>query len=364
MRRAQPPRRAVHHVNAKEPSMSRALCCACVVTLAACGGPVTAQPTAKEQALATVKRDLQGHLDALTTASAALCAAAPAGRSTGWDSAADRPAIDAMKAQWKSARFEYESIEGAIAALFPELDVATDARYDGFLETATDTNLFDDQTVTGMHALERILWSDSIPPEVVTFEQGALGPRYQPARFPQTLAEAQDFKGKLCARLVTDCARMRTDFAGLTLDAASAYRGAIASMAEQVEKVKNASLGSEESRYAQTTLADLRANLSAGKETSAAFKAWLLEAQGSALDSGIAAAFARLDAAYALNAGDAIPRPPATWSETAPSAADLATPFGKLYTAVNAEADEKREGSLVHAMGAAADLLNIPHLAN
>jgi iron uptake system component EfeO len=358
-----PPRRADGHLAAKESTMSRALCCACLVTLAACGGPVTAPATAKEQALATVKRDLQGHLDALTTATAALCAAAPAGRSTGWDSA-DRPAIDAMKAQWRKARFEYESIEGAVAALFPELDVSTDARYDGFLEAATDTNLFDDQTVTGMHALERILWSDSIRAEVVTFEQGALGPKYQAARFPQTLAEAQDFKGKLCARLVADCTRMRDDFEGLTLDAASAYRGAIASMAEQVEKVKSASLGSEESRYAQTTLSDLRANLGAGKETSAAFKAWLLEAKGSALDSSISAAFARLDAAYAQSEGDAIPRPPATWSETAPSAEDLATPFGRLYTAVNTEADAKREGSLVHAMEAAAALLNIPTLGN
>lgn len=344
--------------------MRRALCCASLVALTACGGPTTAPASAREQALATVKRDLQGHLEALSAASAALCAAAPAGRSTGWDSAADRPAIDAMKAQWKKARFEYESIEGAIAALFPELDVSTDARYDGFLETATDLNLFDDQTVTGMHALERILWSDSIPSEVVTFEQGALGPKYQAARFPQTLAEAQDFKGKLCARLVTDCNTMRTDFAGLTLDAASAYRGAIASMAEQVEKVKNASLGSEESRYAQTTLADLRANLEAGKQTSGAFKAWLLEEKGSALDASITAAFARLDAAYGQLQGDAIPRPPATWSETAPTAADLATPFGKLYAAVNAEADPKREGSLVQAMDAAAALLKIPNLSN
>jgi iron uptake system component EfeO len=45
-----------------------------------------------------------------------------------------------------------------------------------------------------------------------------------------------------------------------------------------------------------------------------------------------------------------------------PSAEDLATPFGQLFTLVRDESDPDREGSTVSAMNAAADLLGIPQL--
>src|SRR5262249_14032903 len=138
---------------------------------------------------------------------------------------------------------------------------------------APDPDLFDDQGVTGVHAIERILWSDEIPEAVLDFESAL--PNYEPAAFPATEAEADGFKNKLCARLAAGSAQRQKDLQGRARDAPSAYRGVIGSMAEQVEKIDKASTGEEESRYAQYTLADMRANVAAGQTTYAAFQPWL-----------------------------------------------------------------------------------------
>ena len=303
------------------------------------------------------------NLDALATADAALQAAAPAGGANGWDvTGADAAAMTAMKTHWKEARTAYESIEGAIAVLFPDLDVSTDERYDGFLsDLGPDNDLFDDQGVTGIHAIERILWSDSIPADVVAFESSLAG--YQAARFPQTAAEAQEFKNKLCARLITDVGTMRSQFEPLALDPAAAYRGIIGSMSEQVEKANKAATGEEESRYAQYTLADMRVNVAAGVATYDNFAAWVTSQSGGAdADAKIRAGFARVDAAYANLQGDALPPVPHDWSSVSPSTADQATPFGMLYMTLLHEADPGASGSLVEAMSQSADLLGIPQL--
>ncbi len=123
--------------------------------------------------------------------------------------ATDAPAILELKTSWKRARIAYEHIEGAIAVLFPELDVSTDERYDGFVAEAVDEDLFDDQGVTGIHAIERILWSDAIPGPGLQFEQALPGNAYRAARFPGSRAEAQAFKDKLCGRLLADVTTMR-----------------------------------------------------------------------------------------------------------------------------------------------------------
>jgi iron uptake system component EfeO len=268
-------------------------------------------------------------------------------------------AVDQLKADWKKARVAYEHIEGAIAVLFPELDVSTDARYDDFIAEGADTNLFDDQGATGIHSIERILWSDAIPERVKTFEAGL--PGYQTAAFPSTSTEADDFKNKLCARLVTDVETMRAQFAPLALDVAAAYRGVIGSMVEQVEKAKKAATGEEESRYAQYTLADMRANVDAGVETYQAFRPWLLTMGGAALDTKISTGFQKVQGAYAGLTGDALPPVPTTWSMT-PSQADLATPFGMLFQLLETEANPDMAGSLVEAMNQSADLLGIAQL--
>ncbi|HEX6273749.1 MAG TPA: imelysin family protein, partial [Polyangiaceae bacterium] len=195
------------------------------------------------------------------SATRALAEHAPVPNDRGWSATLDRAAIAAMKKDWEAARWAYERVEGAVAPMFPESDTATDARYDDFLMTlgaAGDPNAFDDRGVVGMHAVERVLWADAMPPEVAKFERGI--PGYRAARFPENATDALDFKQKLAGRLVLDVEKLEREFSPLALDIAFAFRGLVDLAAEQVEKVDRAATGQEESRYAQATLRDLRAN--------------------------------------------------------------------------------------------------------
>ncbi|WP_437931531.1 imelysin family protein [Sorangium sp. So ce291] len=342
------------------------LAIAASLALPACSSDDTGPLTAADheaQAVLEVKALIQTNLDDLASAAAALQAAAPEPDKDGWSAAADTDAVDAMKAEWKRARRAYEHVEGAIAVVFRELDVSTDARYDAFIDASPDADLFDGEGVTGVHAIERILWSDSIPPAVVAFESG-LGESYSAAAFPATEAEAKAFKRGLCARLVADTKRMQSDFRGLALDAPSAFRGVIGSILEQVEKVAKAATGEEESRYAQYTLADMRANVEAGRLTYEAFQPWLFSKEGdaAAVDQAVLDGFQRLDQAYAALPGDALPPVPGMWSSEDPTAAQLQTPFGQLFSRVRSESDDTVEGSLASSMVQAAALLGIPEL--
>lgn len=299
------------------------------------------------QAILDVKAYTSGELDAFADAAAAIQAATP----EDWSDTA------AIEAAWKDARVAYEHAEGAIAVLFPDLDASTDERYDGFLAEGPDDYLFDDEGVIGVHAIERIVWSDRVPAEVVTFEEGL--PDYTPAAFPANATEQSDFRDLLCQRLVDDTITMRDEFEPLALDSATAFRGAIGSMAEQYEKVALASLGQDESRYAQHTLGDMRANLDGGRAIVAAFGPWI---DDDTLLGEIVDAFERIEAGYSAINGDAIPAVPATWNPDAPSEADLATPYGQLYMLVATEADPTISGSLVERLQVAADQLGIPQL--
>lgn len=331
---------------------------------AGCGGgdnqQVIDDAAREEEATLAVKVIIQGHLDDLHAAAVALAAAAPEPDADGWSASADAAAVASMKEQWKKARLAYESIEGAIAVLYPELDVSTDARYDAFIEVTPDDNLFDDIGVTGVHAIERVLWSDSIPPAVVSFESGLAN--YKAAAFPKAAAEASDFKDKLCARFVADTLAMRDKFAPLALDAPSAYRGVIGSLQEQIEKINKAATGEEESRYAQFTLGDMRQNVAAGRATYGAFQSWLIAKDGASIDAGILAGFKRLEDGYAAISGDSLPPVPDGWTSEDPSKEQLATPFGVLYSLLQAESDSAKEGSLVSDMVESADRLGIEPL--
>jgi iron uptake system component EfeO len=327
-----------------------------LVAIAAASG--CADP--KQAALNGTTTVINTDLEALAAAATALQDAAPAADADGWNAASDAAAVDAMRAEWAKARTAYERVEGAIAVLFPDLDAATDERYDGFIAEGADDNLFDGEGVTGVHAIERILWAGEHPAPVVAFESGLTG--YTEAATPATEAEAAAFKDELLQRLVDDTAKMRDDFASLQLDEATAYRGLIGSMAEQVEKVLLAGSGEDESRYAQYTLADMRANADGGKDIFENFRAWLDSSGGADDIAKIDAAFGRLDDAYAAVSGDSIPTVPETWNPDAPSAEDLATPYGQLFSAVNAEADFDNAESLVTALSDGGDRLGIPQL--
>lgn len=300
-------------------------------------------------------------LDVWLTASRELEAASPEPRDDGWREQ-DRPAISAMRAAWSKGRVAYEHIEGAVAPIFPESDTATDARYDDFLMRIGadgDANPFDADGVIGMHAIERILWSDAIPLEVLQFEQ--VLPGYRAAAFPRTRSEAEDFRRKLVAKLISDVSTLRAQFESVELDTAFAFRGLIDLATEQSEKVDKAATGQEESRYAQATMRDLRANQQGCRDAYELFRPWLLTTpDGPAHDAAVLAAFSRLEAVYAGVPGDAIPRPPRTWSSLDPTLNDVSSEFGKLFVAVASETDARREGSLHHSLLAAARSLGMP----
>jgi iron uptake system component EfeO len=324
--------------------------------LASCGGT-----DPEEEALLAVKDYVDVELEALRAAAVDLQAAAPLPDADGWNATDDADAVEAMRAAWRRARVAYEHIEGAIAILFPHLDRSTDERYDGFIEEDADPNLFDGSGVTGVHAIERILWADAHPAHVVEFEMALLN--YSPAAFPANEAEATTFRDELVQKLIEDVTRMRDDFAPLALDPAAAYRGVIGSMEEQQEKVSLAATGEDESRYASYTLGDMRANLEGGRAIYGAFQPWLRgETDGEEIDGRIVAGFDRLSAAYGAISGDAIPEVPATWSATAPTEADLATPYGQLFTLVTHEGDPVVPTSLVSAMNDGGEALGIPQV--
>lgn len=331
-----------------------------MLTQTACPNP----PDLETEAVLGVKDYVQGQLDVLADAAAALQAVAPEPDADGWDEATRAAAIPAMQAEWQRARLAYERIEGAIAVLFPDLDASTDARYDDFIAEGADNNLFDGEGVTGVHGIERILWSDEHPDDVIAFESGL--PGYVAAAFPSNEQEASDFKNGLAKRLVDDCATMKTAFASLALDAPTAYNGVLASMLEQLEKLNLAQTGEDESRYARNTLADMRANLEGGKEIFAKFAPFVVESakakgqDGDALIANVDAAFARISTAYNNIDGNAIPAVPATWNPDAPSEADAQTPYGQLFQLLLDETNPENTTSLLSLMTEAATAADIP----
>lgn len=332
-------------------------------------GPTKTDDEFKADVTTGMQQIIAVQLDALYKATQDLQAAAPTPTGRGWDDAQDAAAITAMKAAWRRARLAYEHVEGAVAPIFPDIDTSIDARYDDFLASLAaaggDPNAFDDQGVTGMHAVERILYVKTTPKTVVDFEK--VLPGYKPQAYPATQQEAADFKNKLCAKLVADAKTLVDQWKPAKIDLATAYAGLVSLMNEQREKVNKAATGEEESRYAQLTLADIHANLEGTKAVYQVFEPWVLAKQnadptkdGPGRDKQILAGFETLNVAYNVNPGDAIPAPPATWSSTHPTPADLATPFGKLFTSVVGAVDPNVDGSVVFEMNVVADALGFP----
>jgi iron uptake system component EfeO len=324
----------------------------------ACGSDSKSKDYESEATL-SVKDYVDGQLDKLNSSALAIQKAAPAPDDDGWNATDDAAAVTDMRKAWADARDAYERIEGSIAVLFPTLDVSTDERYDGFLgDTGPDDDLFDGEGVTGVHAIERILWADSISDRVKNFESTLDG--YTPAEFPKTRDEADEFKNKLIGRLITDTKTMRDEFHGVALAPSAAFRGMIGSMQEQSEKTTLAASGEDESRYAERTLADMRANLAGAVAVFDAFKPWINAAAGEGQDDKISTGFKAVTDAYAAVKGDALPPVPDGFNPDDPSDADLKTPYGKLWKLLTTETDLNADDSLVSKMSSAADSMGIP----
>lgn len=312
----------------------------------------------ESQAILGVKDYVTAELENLLEATQALQAAAPEPDADGWNLDDDREAVLEMREHWAEARDAYERVEGSIALLFVELDTSTDARYDAFLEEGgPDDALFDGEGATGMHAVERILYAGEHPQPVIAFESALDG--YQEAAFPATEAEAESFKDELAKRLVDDCETMLSEFEPSAPDAATAYNGVVGSMAEQLEKVLLAVTAEDESRYAQRTLDDMRANLEGGVAVYEAFQPWLLEVADEELDAEIVAGFEQIEAAYAAIEGPAIPDPPEGFDVRDPSEEDLESEYGQLWKLLTDQTNPNEQGSLLNRLAEAADQLGI-----
>lgn len=324
------------------------------LALAACSDAKT-DADYRADVTAAMHDQIGGELVDLIDAATALEAAAP---THAWNATADATAIAAMTDAWRRARVAYEHVEGATAPIFPDLDFTLDARYDNFLAGLPhgDADLFDGDGVTGMHAIERVLYAPTIRDEVTDFEQTL--PGYVPAAWPATDAEAMAFKTGLAARLVTDAQTLHDQWSPSAIDIGATYVGLVGLMNEQKEKVNLAATGEEESRYANVTLFDLRNNLAGTRAVYGLFRPWIAtKARGADADAAVVAQLDALDALYTTTAGDGIPAVPDDWSSDAPTAANLATPFGMLWQRVHAAVDPTASGSIVFEMNAIADLL-------
>lgn len=327
---------------------------------AGCGSDAPAAAPApippERQTVLEVKAYVDARVDDLAQAVGALCEAAPAD-AAGWRDAARR---DAMRARWGEARNAYERVEGAVAILFPEIDQRVDGRYEHAVELSPDPDPFDGRGFTGMHAVERVLWADSISPETRRFEEALRG--YVPPRAPSTDAEAARFRDGLCARLVADVGTMRAQLGPLALDHQTAWRGVQGSIEEQVEKVALGATGQDESRYAGRTLADMRANLASSRAILDAY-APLIAAHPEAAAHARAVA-SRLDAlelAYGVTP-DGLPPVPEGFDPDAPSPAHAATPYGRLHALLARESDPDRDGTIAHHLREAGLAMGIPPL--
>ncbi|MDW8362415.1 MAG: EfeM/EfeO family lipoprotein [Myxococcales bacterium] len=333
-------------------------------SLLACQRPAPSAPAPDPRQLATdgVKRLVDAESAALEAQARALCAAAPAPDADGWSIAADRGAVQAMRAAWSRGRVHYERIEGAIAILFPETDLAIDGRFEHVAARRPDDDPFDAHGFVGMHAIERILWSDAIPEPVVQFERAL--PGWREPRTPSNATEARAFREGLCARLVEDVSSMTRALGPVALDPATAWRGVLGSVEEQAEKVQLGATGQDESRYAGSTLADMRANLEGGLRVLEAFRPWLEATPGgAAARDRIRERFERLAREYARTAGDALPDVPDGFDPDAPSAEHLQTPYGRLYALLARESDPLQPGSLAHMLRETGRMLGIEPIA-
>jgi iron uptake system component EfeO len=298
-------------------------------------------------------------LAALVQGARELQASAP---NHAWDATADAAAITTMQGAWKRTRVAYEHVEGAIVALFPEIDTTLDARYEdmaGKLGSDGDLDLFDGRGVTGMHAIERILYAPTIRPEVLTFERALTG--YQPAAYPTTDDDAISFKTVLVQLLIDDVNELRKQWQLTAIDIGSVYQGLVGLMNEQTDKVNRGATGQEESRYANLTLFDLRQNLEGTQEVYGLFREWVRsKAAGGESDATLQRKFDELATLYAATTSDSLPVAPDGWSSDHPTAASLATPFGALWESVQTSVDPKSNGSVVSEMNHIATLLGFP----
>jgi iron uptake system component EfeO len=353
--------RCVAPGGARKPGLGFLLLANLALVTPACDSSDTPKTDAQLQSdiVSNMHQLVMDEINRLIRAARDLQAAAPATVAEGWDSSpAAETAMAAMQKAWRDSRLAWESIEGTVSPLFPDVDESLDARYEDLLATGTDATPFDGQGATGMHAIERVMFAPS-PDAVATYESTLTG--YWLAARPSTDQDAAQFKNGLAQRFVDDSTWLGAQWSSRTIDLDVVFMGLTGLIASQAEKLSLAAVHQEESRYSRTTMADMRANLKGTRDVYELFVPWLdSKPFGMTTNKNAVAALQELDRNYSLVEGDAVPEPPTSWTATGPqTTADLMTPFGALYSAVFQAADSKRVGSAVDAMNHVAWALGL-----
>jgi iron uptake system component EfeO len=308
----------------------------------------------KAEIAAEMHTQITGHLADLVLAVRTLQVSAP---DHAWDPIGDDPAITRMRDAWKDSRVAWENVEGAISDMFEGLDDSMDGRYEQLLDSPRgDPRMFDDAGVVGMHAVERILYAPYIRQAVKDYERTFAG--YQEPSYPLTDDDAIAFKTLLVQRLVDDAVELQSSWRPEDVDIGTAYRGLVGLMAEQTTKIDAAARHSEESRYSNITLLDMRNNLIGTNRVYDLFREWIHSkaSSASAADQLIVDKLDKLHKTYQTLPTDSLPVVPTGWSDS-PSPAALATPYGALWKLVHATSDPALDGSVVHDMNQIASML-------
>ncbi len=324
-------------------------------------------PDAKKAVALAVRDAIVASLADTKRAATDLATLAPTPAGRGWNAKDDAQAVAAMRDAWRRMRASFALYSAATGVLFPDTLRSLDVSYDQALGGG-DPDPFDDRGVIGMHAVERILFADVIPAQVTDFEKTL--PSYAPASFPTNDKQAADFKTKLCAKMVADVTSLADEWASVDLDFGGAYLLIVTLLQAQRLEMDDALVKKEESRYAQTSLAELRANLDGTQRAYGLFKPLLVEKtsadpkqDGIAKSKTVEAAFGGLAAVYAGAPGDALPPLPPKLAATGMLKADeLDTPFGKVYRGVLAAADRSSDGSLADELNDMIEILGFPEL--
>jgi iron uptake system component EfeO len=191
--------------------------------VAAAGTGQTADPAARDAAVATYIAYVKKEADQLIVDAGAFVTAVKAGD------------IEKSKSLFATGRAHYETIE-PIAESFGDLDPAIDAR-EGDVPAAE---------WTGFHRIEKALWADS------------------------SLAGMSTLADKLLA----DVTQLRTSIDTITLEPAQIANGAV----ELLNEVSASKIIGEEDRYSHTDLVDFEANVAGSKQAFEAVKALLARA--------------------------------------------------------------------------------------
>ena len=129
-----------------------------LLMVAGCGSDDKSDAQFKAEIVTGMHQLVLTQIQGLNQAARDLQTAAPTPVGRGWDATWTSNRSTAMKEAWDRTRLYWEQAEGTLADLFPALDESMDSRYEDLL-AGGDPDPFDGQGVTGMHAIERILFA-------------------------------------------------------------------------------------------------------------------------------------------------------------------------------------------------------------